>query len=130
MENQRTFPGEFDMIFAVDVYGSAVAIKMPDNFDMIMDGPYLNDNGFKGHKDLPQGLYKAHGKIWSHQDWETGIWDDFGVELTDIETIWTPEQEQEGEDEQSWETPCQSREDGTHCTCWHDGQPCCSCGAR
>ena len=27
-----------------------------------------------------------------------------------------------------WETPCPEREDGIHCNCWYDGQPCCSCG--
>lgn len=23
---------------------------------------------------------------------------------------------------------CWKREDGQHCTCWYDGNPCCSCG--
>jgi hypothetical protein len=91
MENDRTFPEEFDIVFAIDVYGRAVAVNMPDNWDMIMDGSCLDDNGFREHKGLPQGLYKAHGKIWSSTDWETGICDDFGVKLTDIETIWSAE---------------------------------------
>ena len=27
-----------------------------------------------------------------------------------------------------WETPCPNREDGQHCNCWYDGEPCCACG--
>jgi hypothetical protein len=31
--------------------------------------------------------------------------------------------------EQSWETPCPSREDGKHCEHWYDDTgPCCGCG--
>lgn len=24
---------------------------------------------------------------------------------------------------------CPAREDGTHCNCWWDGEPCCACGS-
>ncbi len=27
------------------------------------------------------------------------------------------------------ETPCPNRADKTHCVCWWEGKPCCSCGA-
>lgn len=27
------------------------------------------------------------------------------------------------------ETPCSIREDGQHCNCWYDGEPCCACHA-
>lgn len=30
--------------------------------------------------------------------------------------------------EADWETPCPTRVDGRHCTCWYDGEFCCGCG--
>ncbi len=30
--------------------------------------------------------------------------------------------------EDNWETTCPNRDDGQHCNCWYDGEPCCACG--
>jgi hypothetical protein len=35
-----------------------------------------------------------------------------------------------GAEQGDWETPCPARPDKTHCTCWYDGDTCCSCGDR
>lgn len=46
---------------------------------------------------------------------------DDGRILKGLDCWWSPIKDDE-------ETPCLKREDGLHCVCWYDSEPCCSCG--
>lgn len=87
----KGLPEEFDMLFVVDVDGIAWALEMPDGWkDFMINGTNLDDNGFAGHEKLAPGVYRAHAKLWFSKDWETGICDDAGANLSNIELIWSP----------------------------------------
>lgn len=91
LKEPEGLPEEFDMLFAVDADGTAWALEMPDGWkDFMINGTNLDDNGFAGHEKLAPGVYRAHAKLWFSKDWETGICDDAGANLSNIELIWSP----------------------------------------
>lgn len=82
-------PEEFEVVFAVDMFGNYQIIKIPFEWIEFMNGSSLEDNGFQC-ENLPkqQGLYQAYCKAWHTIDWETGYCDHFGFDMTNVVKIW------------------------------------------
>lgn len=81
------------MVFAVNLSGNAWAVQMPYGWqDFMANDTALDDNGFRGYKDLKPRLYRAHVKIHHTVDWETGSTFDFNANLSGIRILWSADQ--------------------------------------